>query len=44
MYITVQYEGKGVGSISNADGEYHVEAHKGWDELTFSAIGYVTKK
>ena len=44
MYITVQYEGKDVGGISNADGEYHVEAHKGWDELTFSAIGYVTKK
>ena len=44
MYITVQYEGKGVGSISNADGEYHVETHKGWNELTFSAIGYVTKK
>ena len=44
MYITVQYEGKGVGSISNADGEYQVETHKGWDELTFSAVGYVTKK
>lgn len=44
MYITVQYEGKGVGSISNADGEYQVETHKGWDELTFSAIGYITKK
>lgn len=44
MYITVQYEGKGVGSISNANGEYKVETHKGWDELTFSAIGYTTKK
>lgn len=44
MYITVQYEGKGVGSISNASGEYKVETHKGWDELTFSAIGYTTKK
>lgn len=44
MYITVQYEGKGVGSISNAEGEYTVETRKGWDELTFSAIGYITKK
>ena len=44
MYITVQYEGKGVGGISNADGEYQVETRKGWNELTFSAIGYITKK
>ena len=40
--ITVQYEGKGVGGISNADGEYQVETRKGWNELTFSAIGYFT--
>ena len=44
MYITVQYEGKGVGGISNANGEYQVETRKGWDELTFSAVGYITKK
>lgn len=44
MYITVQYEGKGVGSISNANGEYQVESRKGWDVLTFSSIGYVTKR
>ena len=44
MYITVQYEGKVVGGISNANGEYQVETHKGWDELTFSAVGYITKK
>ena len=44
MYITVQYEGKGVGAITNAEGEYTVETRKGWNELTFSAIGYVTKK
>ena len=44
MYITVQYEGKGVGGISNANGEYQVENRKGWDELTFSAVGYITKK
>lgn len=44
MYVTVQYEGKGVGAVSNADGEYQVEARAGWNELTFSTIGYVTKK
>ena len=43
MYITVQYEGKGVGGISNANGEYQVETRKGWDELTFSAVGYISK-
>lgn len=44
MYITVQYEGKGVGSISNVKGEYEVESRRGWNELTFSAVGYVTKR
>ena len=44
MYITVQYEGKGVGGISNANGEYQVETHKVWYELTISAVGYITKK
>lgn len=44
MYVTVQYEGTGVGAVSNADGEYQVETRNGWNELTFSTIGYVTKK
>lgn len=44
MYITVQYEEKGVGAITNAEGEYQVETRKGWDELMFSAIGYITKR
>ncbi|MDR0976714.1 MAG: DUF5686 and carboxypeptidase regulatory-like domain-containing protein [Prevotellaceae bacterium] len=44
LYITVQYEGKGVGAISNADGEYQVASHPEWGELTFSAIGYNTKR
>lgn len=44
MYISVQYEGKGVGALTNANGEYQVESRKGWEELTFSSIGYVTKK
>ena len=44
LYVTVQYEGKGVGAITNGEGEYSVETRRGWDELTFSTIGYITKK
>lgn len=43
MYISVFYEGKGVGSISNIKGEYVVENRPEWKELTFSAVGYNTK-
>lgn len=43
MYISVFYEGKGVGSISNAKGEYQVETRRGWNEITFSSVGYITK-
>lgn len=35
LYVTVQYEGKGVGAITNGEGEYMVETRRGWDELTF---------
>lgn len=44
LYVTVQYEGTGVGAITNGNGEFEVERHKGWNELTFSSIGYKTKK
>ncbi|MCE2616494.1 DUF5686 and carboxypeptidase-like regulatory domain-containing protein [Phocaeicola oris] len=42
-YIAVFYEGKGVGSITDIDGRYTVETRKGWNQLTFSAVGYITK-
>ena len=42
-YLSVFYEGKGVGSITDNDGNYKVETRKGWNKLTFSAGGYVTK-
>ena len=42
-YLAVFYEGKGVGSITDNDGHYKVETRKGWNKLTFSAVGYVTK-
>ncbi|NDV59536.1 DUF5686 and carboxypeptidase-like regulatory domain-containing protein [Bacteroides sp. 519] len=43
MYISVYYEGKGVGTVSNVNGEYSLEVKRGWNEITFSAIGYNTK-
>ena len=42
-YLSVFYEGKGVGRITDNDGNYKVETRKGWNKLTFSAVGYVTK-
>lgn len=42
-YLSVFYEGKGVGSITDNDGNYKVETRKSWNKLTFSAVGYVTK-
>ena len=42
-YLSVFYEVKGVGSITDNDGNYKVETRKGWNKLTFSAVGYVTK-
>ena len=42
-YLSVFYEGKGVGSITDNDGNYKVETRKGWNKLTFSSVGYVTK-
>ena len=43
MYISVYYEGKGVGGVSNANGEYQIETRKNWNEVTFSSIGYRTQ-
>lgn len=43
-YISVYYDGKGVGSITDNTGYYRVETRDGWTELTFSAMGYVKKK
>ena len=43
LYVTVQYPGKGVGAITNNEGEFTVEAHRGWTVLRFSSIGYKTK-
>ena len=44
LYVTVQYEGKGVGAITNNEGEFTVESRRGWNVLTISSIGYRTKR
>jgi hypothetical protein len=44
MYISVYYDGKGVGGVTNINGEYNIETRKGWNVVTFSSIGYKTKK
>ncbi|WP_321480002.1 DUF5686 family protein [uncultured Bacteroides sp.] len=43
MYISVFYEGKGVGSITDVNGAYKIDTRRGWNKVTFSAIGYITK-
>lgn len=42
-YINVYYEGKGVGTITDVDGKYSIPYHQGWNELTFSMVGYSTQ-
>ena len=43
MYISVFYEGKGVGAVSDINGKYSIETRVGWNEVTFSAVGYKKK-
>ena len=43
-YISVYYDGKGVGVITDNTGYYQIETRNGWTEITFSAMGYVKKK
>ena len=44
MYANVFYEGKGVGGITDMDGRFQVDKFPEWKELTFSSVGYDTKK
>ena len=38
-YLSVFYEGKGVGSITDNDGHYKVETRKGWNNSPFRQWG-----
>lgn len=42
-YIAVYYKGKGVGAITDQNGKFRVESYVGWNELSFSAVGYTPK-
>jgi hypothetical protein len=43
-FLSVYYEGKGVGCITDIDGNYSIETRAGWNTLTFQSVGYVTRK
>ena len=42
-FMNVYYEGKGIGTTTDLDGNYTVESRVGLNELTFSFVGYKTK-
>ncbi|MDO4949827.1 MAG: DUF5686 family protein, partial [Bacteroidales bacterium] len=42
-YANVYYEGKGVGTASNQEGNFTIEAHADWTQLTISYVGYEVK-
>ena len=42
-YASISYEGKGIGSISDLNGAYRITTRKGWNEVTFTAVGYRKK-
>ena len=42
-FVSIFYEGKGVGCISDIDGRFKVDKMVEWKELTFSSVGYTTK-
>lgn len=42
-YASVSYKGKGVGSISDINGAYKITTRKGWNDVTFTAVGYHSK-
>ena len=42
-YLNVYYEGKGVGTVTNLDGEYKIANKTGWTQLSFSMVGYTTQ-
>ena len=43
-YANVFYEGKGVGAITDIDGRFQVDKFPEWKALTFSSVGYDTKR
>ena len=42
-YVNVFYDGKGVGAMSDINGNFTVPYHKGWTQLSFSSVGFKKK-
>lgn len=42
-YLNIYYDGKGVGTITDMDGNYAIDYRPGWNQLTFSMVGYSTR-
>jgi hypothetical protein len=42
-YVNVYYKGKGVGGQTDEKGRFEIGEREGWNQLTFSSIGYVTQ-
>jgi hypothetical protein len=38
-FLSVYYEGKGVGCITDLEGNYSIDVHPGWNTLTFQSVG-----
>ena len=43
-FANVFYAGKGVGGITDIDGNFSVESRPEWKNLSFSSVGYDTKE
>ncbi|KAA6314567.1 hypothetical protein EZS27_034837, partial [termite gut metagenome] len=43
MYVSVYYEKKNVGGVTDTKGMYQIETRAEWNQVTFSAVGYTTK-
>lgn len=43
MYVSVFYEGKGVGGVTDGKGLFTIDAHPEWKEFSCSSIGYTSK-
>lgn len=42
-YVNVYYEGTGVGELTDENGRFALREEAGWNELSVSAMGYVTQ-
>ena len=43
-YLNVYYDGKELGTVTDADGRYSIALRPEWRTLAFSMVGYATQK